>query len=100
MVHRDMNFVIRMFNEEVRDNERDNRLIEGIGKRREGGEEAPKTTFNRFEVNTRERIFKFTRNIRSNDRFGGNHSSNNKRDIFKMRFRKRKNIRKKLSKTP
>ena len=100
MVHRDMNFVIRMFNEEVRDNERDNRLIEGIGKRREGGEEAPKTTFNRFKVNTRERIFKFTRNIRSNNRFSGNHSSNNKREIFKMRFRKRKNIRKKLSKTP
>ena len=57
MVKRDVNFIIRMFNFEVRNNRRDKRSIGRVRKRRERFKKSSKTTFNRFKINKRKIVF-------------------------------------------
>ena len=57
MVKRDVNFIIRMFNFEVRNNRRDKRSIGRVRKRRERFKKSSKTTFNRFKINKRKMVF-------------------------------------------
>ena len=82
-----MDFAIRMFDAKPRNNIRNKSIKKRISKRRKRVEEASKTAFNRFEENQREVIFKFFSDIRSNNRFSRNNTSNNKRNNFKMRYR-------------
>ena len=57
VVKRDVNFIIRMFNLEPRNNIRDKRSIGRVSKRRKRFKKSSKTTFNRFKINKREVIF-------------------------------------------
>ena len=97
-VKRNNNFV-RMENREVRDNMFDKQFEGRIGRRREGSKETSKTTFSRIKANRREMIFQFSGDVRGNNRFRNNHTSNNKGKIFKKRFRESKNIGKKINET-
>ena len=79
-----------MFNAEMRNNIGNKRFIERISNRRERFKETSKATFDGFQINERKRIFQFTREIRSYNRFSNNHANDSITKRFKMRFRKRK----------
>ena len=74
-----MNFIVRVFNTEIRNNVRDKQRIEVIGNRSERGEETPKATLNRFKLNEGKIILKFTRYIRCYNRFSRDLSKDNVR---------------------
>ena len=57
VVKRDMNFVVRMFNGETRNNMSNERRVKRVCNRRERGKETSKATFDRFDINGREVIF-------------------------------------------
>lgn len=69
MVKGDMDFIIGMFNTEKRENVFYQRVVESISNRRKRKEEPSKATFNRFEINKREVIFKFAGDISRDNGF-------------------------------
>lgn len=91
MVQGDMNIVVRVFNAIFRDNKSNDGVIKRVSNRREGREETSKTTLNGININQGEMIFKFTSDVRGNNRFRCNHTVKDKGNNFLMRFRKRKN---------
>ena len=94
MIKRDINVGIRRF--VVRNDMRDNIVEERIRLKRRVIKEPFKSSSSRSRRNEREITFQFFNDIRSNNRFRRNHTEDNRRNDFKMRFRDIRNILKKI----